>query len=109
MAKNCKDCLLHPFWIKREERDLTMSFATTHSTKASSGDITYICGDGEEEGYDLSDWFYETVKKMREMEKNGELFIFEIRAYPHNKYHYCNNDLIQEYNSGSCTESCEDM
>lgn len=107
MAKNCKDCTLHPFWIKVEEKDLTASFATTWDPKK---DISYICEEHEgEEGFNLSDWFYSTVKKMRDMEKAGELFVLDIRAYPHDKFHYCEKDRVQDYKSSECTEQCEDQ
>lgn len=108
---------IKPFWIKVETRDLTMSFATTLDPKK---DITYICTDycfdtPEEkaksywvDGFELTDWFYSTVKKMKELEKSGKMFVFEIHAYPHDKYHYCEKETVQLENSHLCTEHCKE-
>ena len=98
---------IEPFWIKTDIRDLTLDH-DGGGTWNYREDIQYFCEDGDEKEFDLSQWFYDRVEKLKKIESKGEYKIFQIKAYPSDQFHHCSSDCITISEGEECDDCGHD-
>ena len=85
---------MEPFWVKIIMRDLDLCYMGEGEES-----IEYICSDDspEPEEIDITQLFYKLLRRHKELEKEGRVFIFELSAWHHEKYGYNSNGQIEEW------------
>lgn len=83
---------MEPFWVKIVTKDLD-------SPDIKEEEIEYQCSDDspEPEEINITALFYMLLKKHKELEREGRVFIFELSAWHHEKYGYNGNGQIEEW------------
>ncbi len=76
---------IEPFWIHIKTRSLDQKHAVTWDPFK---DISIHCEHNEHGAIDISDFFYAALKKYRDLEKEGKLFVFEITAHDRDDFDF---------------------
>lgn len=111
MASKCKCHLINDFWIEVRRRNLG-DYNSSYSV-AQEG-LRYIChgvsfkNDEDEkeyvqrEGMDLTEWFYSILRYLKKIESDHDYCALDIRIFPADVYHYCDDREGRVVRSSYC-------